>query len=262
MSESWDIASASPSLRRSLDALAASLVPACHCCPTRLAREPKAGEGVSSIYLQNTNNWRLPPAEACEKHALPRNTAGPDRCAAANPPATGRDMTSKGKQRAARPGQIRLDLEQRSFYRFSMLATQINRSVANAYVKSFGRPANAWKIVTLLGRFGGLSASSINAHTTLDMDKITRIVDSLVEQGLAEREQDKADRRRIVVSLTAKGRRINGQVEDMIASMEHDFLAALRPDEREALYGILDKLQVQAAKIFKRGKPARIARAE
>jgi DNA-binding MarR family transcriptional regulator len=170
-------------------------------------------------------------------------------------------MTSKGRKRAARPGQIRLDLEQRSFYRFSMLATLINRSVATGYVQKFGRPANAWKIVTLLGRFGGLSASSINAHTTLDMDKITRIVDSLVEQGLAEREQDKADRRRIVVSLTAKGKRINSQIEAMIASMERDFLAALRPEERESLYGILDKLQLQATKVFKQGKPvARIAR--
>ena len=225
-------------------------------------REPTAGAGLSSIYLHNTNNWWLPPVEGCEKHGAATAHAGPEPLCGRNPPATGRDMTSKGKQRATRPGQIRLDLEQRSFYRFSMLATQINRSVANAYVKSFGRPANAWKIVTLLGRFGGLSASSINAHTTLDMDKITRIVDSLVEQGLAGREQDKADRRRIVVSLTAKGKRINGQIEDMIAAMENDFLAALRPDEREALYGILDKLQLQAAKIFKKGKPAKVGRAE
>jgi DNA-binding MarR family transcriptional regulator len=163
-------------------------------------------------------------------------------------------MALKGKAPASRSGQIRLDLEQRSFYRFSMLATQINRSIASTYVQNFGRPANAWKIVTLLGRFGSLSASSINAHTSLEMDKITRIVDSLVAQGLASRQQDKDDRRRIMVSLTAKGKRINARIEAMIATMERDFLLALRPDEREALYGILDKLQLQAAKIFKQGK--------
>lgn len=141
-----------------------------------------------------------------------------------------------------------------------MLATQINRAVASSYVQNFGRPANAWKIVTLLGRFGALSASSINAHTTLEMDKITRIVDSLVEQGLAAREQDKVDRRRVMVSLTAKGKRTNAQIESMIGAMEREFLFALHADEREALYEILDKLELQATKIFKPRKgPLRIA---
>ncbi len=38
---------------------------------------------------------------------------------------------------------IRLDLEERSFYRFSIMATQINRTVARTYVKKCGPPANA-----------------------------------------------------------------------------------------------------------------------
>jgi hypothetical protein len=33
-------------------------------------------------------------------------------------------------------------------------------------------------------------------------------------------------------------------------------LQALHADERELLYGILEKLQLQAAKIFKQSKPA------
>lgn len=158
-------------------------------------------------------------------------------------------MISKPRKTEENDG-IRLDLEQRTFYRFSMLATQINRAVAHAYVQKFGRPAHGWKVVTVLGRFGPLSASQIHAHTTLEMDKVTRIVDSLVEQGLASRQQDPTDRRRVIVSLSAKGKRINTQIEYMIAEMEHEFLIALNKGDRDILYDLLDRLQSRGNEIF------------
>jgi DNA-binding MarR family transcriptional regulator len=132
---------------------------------------------------------------------------------------------------------IRLELEQRTFYRFSLLAMQINRAVTQVYVPKYGRPANGWKVVTVLGRFGSLSPSQIRAHTTLEMDKITRIVDSLAKNGLATRQQDSADRRRFIVSLSAKGKRINAQIEEMIAAMEREFLIVLRLAGSPAIEG-------------------------
>jgi DNA-binding MarR family transcriptional regulator len=154
------------------------------------------------------------------------------------------------KKRAAETNGIRLDLEQRSFYRFSVLATQINRAVAGAYVGKYGRPANGWKIITVLGHFGTQTVSQIQAHTTLEIDKVTRVVDALLEQGIAIREQDRVDRRRVLVSLSPKGRKINAQIESIIAGMERDFLIMLTPRERESLYALLDKLQLRANQIF------------
>lgn len=145
---------------------------------------------------------------------------------------------------------IRVSLEQRTFYRFSMLAMQINRAVTKAYVQTYGRPANGWKVITVLGRFGPLSASEIHAHTTLEMDKITRIVDVLVENGLVTRQQDRSDRRKIIVALSAKGRRTNAKVEGMIAGMEREFLINLSRNERETLYGLLDRLQERGNQVF------------
>jgi DNA-binding MarR family transcriptional regulator len=152
---------------------------------------------------------------------------------------------------------IRLDLEQRSFYRFSRLATQINRAIGRAYVQQYGRPANGWKVLTVLGRFGPQSASQINSHTTLEMDKITRIVDSLVEQELVTRQQDSADRRRVIVALSGKGKRINAQIEQMIIEMEREFLIVLSPSEREHLYEILDRLRVRGDQLFRVKQPWR-----
>jgi DNA-binding MarR family transcriptional regulator len=159
-------------------------------------------------------------------------------------------MAAKTKKRVDDDG-IRVDLERRSFYRFSLLATQLNRAVAGSYVQQIGRPANGWRIITVLGNFGPLSASQIHTHTTLEMDKITRIVDSLVEMGVATREQDKSDRRRVIIALSAKGKRIFAKIEKMVGDMEHEFLGELSRGEREVLYELLDRLQKRADKIFK-----------
>jgi DNA-binding MarR family transcriptional regulator len=147
-------------------------------------------------------------------------------------------------------GAIRLDLAERSFYRLSILATQLNRCVTGGYVHKFARPANAWKVLTLLGRFGPTSVSEITDHASLEMDKVTRVVDSLVRQGLTVRKQDSSDKRRTIVHLTAKGRKVVRQLEQMISEMEREFLIALSAEEREALYTILDKLQMRAKQLF------------
>jgi DNA-binding MarR family transcriptional regulator len=157
--------------------------------------------------------------------------------------------TAKSKPPARSDG-IRLDLEERSFYRFSILATQINRSVARAYVRKYGTPANAWKILAVLNKYKTQSASDLKRHTTLEMDKITRLVDDLVARGFAVREQDRLDRRRVVISLSPEGKRATRDLETTIAKMERDFLGALDPDERQAFYGLLEKHKRRAAEIF------------
>lgn len=162
--------------------------------------------------------------------------------------------------RKARPkqhkfGEIRLETEQRSFYRFSILAMQINRCITGAYIRRFGRPANAWKVLTLLGRFGSLSITEINQHTTLEMDKLTRILDALAGKKLVVRRRSAEDRRVTTVSLSARGKKVATETEQMIARMEKEFLTVLLRSEREDLYKILDKLQERANQLFKGKQP-------
>ena len=146
---------------------------------------------------------------------------------------------------------IRFGMSERSFYRFSLLAGQINRAIERAYVQRYGRPAHGWRVLTVLGNFGALSATEITHHNTLEIDKVTRIVDSLVEQGLVTRQQDNEDRRKIIVALTAKGKRIYIQIEEMIGQMEHEFLIVLSNQEREILYDILDRLKQRGNQVFR-----------
>ena len=160
-------------------------------------------------------------------------------------------MNSKGND----AGNIRLALEERSFYRLSMLASRINRCLSGAYIAKFGRPANGWKIVTILGRFGPMTMTELTEHTTLEIDKITRTVDALAEQGLAERRTDSSDRRRVMASLTTKGKKAATELEKMIAVMEREFLVTVSSRDRDVFYRVLDELQARANQLFSGTRP-------
>ena len=169
-----------------------------------------------------------------------------------------RQTTARVKKASRRKrtfGEIRLQTEQRSFYRFSILAMQINRCITGAYISKFGRPAHAWKVLTLLGRFGSMSVTEINQHTTLEMDKLTRILDALVRGKLVVRRRSTEDRRVTAVSLSTKGKKVALETERMIADMERQFLIILSPREREGLYSTFDKLQERADTLFRGKEP-------
>jgi DNA-binding MarR family transcriptional regulator len=152
-------------------------------------------------------------------------------------------------------GAIRFDLQERSTYRFWLLVTQMQKCLAQFYVARIGRPANGWKIMMVAGRRAQVSAAEAGQLTDLEPDKVTRIVDQLVAQGLMIRTQESADRRRVRLSLTSAGRRVYHQLDDVRRAIEIDFLGALAPRERASLYRLLDKLQVRAAAMFSGARP-------
>lgn len=157
---------------------------------------------------------------------------------------------------------IRIDLDQRAFYRLSILAVQINRCISGMFVEAFGRPANRWKVLTVIGRFAPLSPTAVTLHTSLEPDAVARLLNDLVERGLVLRRQEKDDRRRAILSLSAKGQRVFDQLEMKISQLEMEFLSVLDQCEREALYATLAKLQDRAQMVFATKKPWRQLLAE
>ena len=81
--------------------------------------------------------------------------------------------------------------------------------------------------------------------------KITRAVDRLVEKGLVVRAPDKADRRRVVLRLSARGARASSTIEKVRQELEVEFLGVLSKEELASFYAILEKLEAHAKRIFK-----------
>jgi DNA-binding MarR family transcriptional regulator len=70
-------------------------------------------------------------------------------------------------------------------------------------------------------------------------------MDRLVEQGLVDRRVDPDSRRNTLITLTDRGRALFERVAPAHLANERRLLAALDPDEQEALAGLLRKLVVE-----------------
>ncbi|GAB7005505.1 hypothetical protein JCM18899A_29780 [Nocardioides sp. AN3] len=85
--------------------------------------------------------------------------------------------------------------------------------------------AEHWRIMALLHEQPGLGAGAIAKGAVLPSASVTRHVDKLVERGMVVRRIDAADKRRVVLALSPRGKEIADRllaeeraVEDAIAA--------------------------------------------
>jgi DNA-binding MarR family transcriptional regulator len=101
-------------------------------------------------------------------------------------------------------------------------------------------------LVTLrrLERPGGVPQTQLMRELNLTSGTISGRVERLCARGLARRSPDTTDRRNSLITLTPEGRRLFEQVAPAHAATEDRLLAALNPDQREQLVGLLRQLLV------------------
>ncbi len=62
-----------------------------------------------------------------------------------------------------------------------------------------------FRVLAYLNRRSGASLSELTEHIGLTLPSMSKMMDGLVERGLATRAEDPEDRRRVVLGLTAEG---------------------------------------------------------
>jgi DNA-binding MarR family transcriptional regulator len=127
---------------------------------------------------------------------------------------------------------------------YSMAAVMLHGVIADRV----GLSGTQLKALDLLQRLGPLPAGELATHTGLATASVTSLIDRLEHKGFVRRKRDRSDRRRVVVTLTAKleegiaplftslGRRIlercRGYADDQIALLK-DFLSGCAGDMRD-----------------------------
>jgi DNA-binding MarR family transcriptional regulator len=154
-------------------------------------------------------------------------------------------------KRKTKPAR-RIPLDERVSYRFSVIAKRLEQTLSAMHAKKLGISINNWKIMRVIGFFGPLSATELGSRTSLDPDKITRSVDVLVQRGYVIRKDDEQDRRRVVLTLSAKGRRVHDRIEMVAGTMESEFLSVLTAEENRLLRASLTKLEQHSGVMFGR----------
>ncbi len=130
-------------------------------------------------------------------------------------------------------------------YRLGLIATRIGTIAAKQYISRHKLPTSLWRALAVVARFGPMSASALSEHSRLDPPKVSRAIDGLVERKLLLRRTDKNDERKVVLTLTVRGRAIYEDVAAYVTTLENGLLSTLSASEQKALWTILAKIDKQ-----------------
>ena len=139
-----------------------------------------------------------------------------------------------------------LDLEHFLPYRLSVLSNTVSTALAGAYARRFGLSIPQWRVVAVLARFPGLSAASVAERTAMDKVAVSRAVAGLVGSGRVRRVLAESDRRRSVLTLTARGREVYARIVPYALEYERRLLSELAPMEQSLFHTLLSRLQKRA----------------
>lgn len=129
-------------------------------------------------------------------------------------------------------------------YRLSLLSNTVSQGIAHRYQQDHEISVTEWRVVVVLGRFPGSTASEVVERTAMDKVSISRAVNNLVDKGYLQRRTDQNDRRRLRLYLTrGRGKQVLESIVPLAAAYETELLELLEESERATLVGLLDKLQ-------------------
>jgi DNA-binding MarR family transcriptional regulator len=129
-------------------------------------------------------------------------------------------------------------------YRLSLLSNTVSQGIAHRYQQDHDISVTEWRVVVVLGRFPGSTASEVVERTAMDKVSISRAVKNLVDKGYLQRRTDQNDRRRLRLYLTrGRGKQVLESIVPLAAAYETELLESLEESERATLVGLLDKLQ-------------------
>lgn len=140
-------------------------------------------------------------------------------------------------------------------YRLSLLSNTVSGGISTAYRKVYGLSVTEWRVVAILGRFPGLTASEVMARGAMDKVAVSRAVKRLQARGLIARGEHHADRRRVPLSLTNdKGLPLFRDVVPRALAYEKALIEVLNDAERRQFERVLDKLQGAAEQLNEKGE--------
>ncbi len=160
----------------------------------------------------------------------------------------------QGNEIAVNPTEFRL--EDYLPYRLSLLSNTVSQGIAHRYQQDHDIAVTEWRVIVVLGRFPGSTASEVVERTAMDKVSVSRAVRSLMDKGLLQRRTDQSDRRRLRLYLTRDGgKRVVESIVPLAAEYETELLESLDSEEQAALRELLTKLQQGAEELREKLMP-------
>ena len=135
-----------------------------------------------------------------------------------------------------------LELEHFLPYRLSLLSNTVSAAISSTYVERFKLTIPEWRIMAVLGRFGGISAGEVADRTAMDKVAVSRALARLRAAGYLRRRPDRNDRRRTLLYLSAAGERLFRRIAPLAMEFESRLLESLDDRDRRDLDRLLSRL--------------------
>ena len=148
-----------------------------------------------------------------------------------------------------KPDPSVLELERFLPYRLNVLAEAVSHALSRIYAERYGIGIPEWRVLATLGQYQPITARDIGRHSRMHKAKVSRAVALLEERGLVARNGSDSDRREAPLTLTAKGRRIYGDLAPRALAFAEKLTAVLTPAELRMLDGLMDRLSSRAEAI-------------
>jgi DNA-binding MarR family transcriptional regulator len=132
-------------------------------------------------------------------------------------------------------------LSQKPSWLISQISMRAHRLLTERLATAGARGYH-FRLLAALEEFGPASQASLGRRTEMDRSDVVAAINELDVRKLAERATDQNDRRRNVITITAKGRAHLRRLDALLAAAQDELLAPLSPGERQAFVGMLTRL--------------------
>jgi MarR family transcriptional regulator for hemolysin len=152
------------------------------------------------------------------------------------------ERVRKGEEGVARAFR----LEDHLFFHFSQILARRTRAL-NAGLRPYGLDYTRWRVLAVLHQYSGATMGRLADLTSVDRTTLTRTLGLMEKAGLVVRRERESDRRSLVISLTAKGRRLFARIVPLTLSETARALKGLSSEEigvlRDRLKRMADNLR-------------------
>ncbi|MBP0496405.1 MarR family winged helix-turn-helix transcriptional regulator [Pararoseomonas indoligenes] len=132
-------------------------------------------------------------------------------------------------------------LEKALTYRLHRLHKLTDRESEAAYLAELGIPLGEGRCLAAIGSFAPLSVQDLARCANLNKARASRAAQSLVEQGLVDKQASAADGRSVVLTLTPAGADLWAETMALIRELNDRFFGGLSNEERKVLGRLLDR---------------------
>lgn len=126
----------------------------------------------------------------------------------------------------------------------SQVGNALRRTVTVPYAEQFGLTVSEWRVLSLIAHAGRLAFSDLVVQSTSDKALVSRTLKLLEARGLVLLQAEgNTPRKKIYCQISPSGAELHAQAIPLARARQAAAIRSLAPQERDALFRALMKLQ-------------------